>query len=145
MFAVLKASLPRQLKCTERRRIISVIGIAAIVAKQLKSTVFVYAGMCYEVISVYGFKIEWMGTASDSRKTVVTPFFTEVFNVADVISVGNSGNDKNRVCNIHVFIDVLDAAELPYLLGIRLSHFPFDLDIQVRRASSVATVKQKVG
>ena len=53
MLAVFKASLPRQLKGTERRRIISVIGIAAIVAKQLKSTVFVYAGMCYEVISVY--------------------------------------------------------------------------------------------
>lgn len=131
MLAVFKASLPRQLKGTERRRIISVIGIAAIIAEQLKSTVFVYAGMCYEVISVYGFKIEWIGTALDSRKAIIAPFLTEALDVTDVIPIGNPGNDKNGVCDGSAFIDVIDVAELPYLLSVCLGHFPFNLDIQV--------------
>ena len=143
LLAVFKTRLPRQLESAQGRFIVPVAGIASVISEQFELTVLVYAWVGHEVISVYRFKVKWVRTTLDSGKAVIAKVLTKIFYIPYVIAVRDTSDHENGIQYFMAFAAV-DTAELAYLLSVSVGHFSLDLDIQVRRASSSAAVKQKI-
>ena len=96
-FAVFKPCLPCQLKGVKGRCVITVISIIAVITEQLKSTFFVNTRVRYKVVAVYRFKVERVRSVLDTRKSMIAQFLTELFNISNIVSVGNPGyNEDSR-------------------------------------------------
>ena len=142
-FAVFKPCLPCQLKGVKGRCVITVISIIAVITEQLESTFFVNTGVRYKVVAVYRFKVERVRPVLDTWKSMIAQFLTELFNISNIVSVGNPGYNEDRVLDFKRIM-VTDSAKLPNLLRVRFRHFAFDLDIKIFWASSITAVEQKI-
>ena len=127
-----KSCLPRQLEGLQSGK---VVPSHCLVAEKFKLTLFVDSGMSDEVISVDGLKIEGIRPAAKTGKPVTSPLSAVVFNISDIVSIGNPGDNEERV---------LAFAELIDFSGIRLGHLPLDLYMEVAVYSSLYIVEQEV-
>ena len=115
--------------------IISVHRIVTVIAEKLKLALFVDAGVSNEVISVDGLKVEGIRAAAKAGEAVIAPLLAVTFNISDILSVGDSGNNEERV---------LAFAELVDFGGIGSGHLPLDLHMEIAAYSSVYIMEQKV-